>query len=136
MLHPVQTFAVLLLLALVRAPAPSMEFHFTASSYLGEAGHEDWVAGACIQSDGTICLSFHEPRFWYKRPNLAMSRVDILNLYAGCSDLSASCEDWQSDSEKSCISIGSAISSSNASKMFLPVSCEKMVPSALKSQLL
>ncbi len=53
-----RTLLPALLLALATAiPAPADEFDFAASSYLGEAGFDDAVTGACIGADGTIVLA-------------------------------------------------------------------------------
>ena len=46
----------LLLMLLATVPAAA-EIDFAASSYLGDAGVDDAVVGACIQSDGTIALA-------------------------------------------------------------------------------
>jgi len=46
-----------LLLTLAMAMPATAQLDFAASSYLGEAGFEDAVVGACIQADGTIVLA-------------------------------------------------------------------------------
>ncbi len=52
-----RTLFVSLLVSFLAASTIAAEFDFVASSFLGEAGFNDSVVGACIQEDGTIVLA-------------------------------------------------------------------------------
>lgn len=57
MLRRVNLYVGFILWTTLAPPLPAMEFDFIASSYLGESGFDDSIAGACIQTDGTIVLA-------------------------------------------------------------------------------